>query len=105
MKYGSKRTWSELCQRMFDSKLEARRGEELALLKRAGEIADLEYQVTMVLSVEPSVRVVLDFRYRDPPLAPWFVYEDAKGVLTAEARVKYAWLKQKYGIEVVLWRG
>ncbi len=105
MKYGSVRTWSELCGRWFASKLEARRGEELHILQMGRKIADLEYQVKLSLSEDPKVFVVLDFRYRQPALTPWFVYEDAKGVLTAAARIKYAWLKQLYGIDVVLWRG
>ncbi len=110
MKYGSVRTWSELCQRMFDSKLEARRGEELALLEKAGEIYDLEYQVTYILSGKPlaRVKVVLDFRYKQTgyrPILDRLVVEDAKGVLTAVARVKYAWLKQLHGVDVILWRG
>jgi len=32
-------TWSELCQRWFASKAEARRGEELLLLQRTGQDA------------------------------------------------------------------
>ncbi len=105
MKYGNQRTWSELCQRMFDSKLEARRGEELALLERAGEIHGLQYQVGYTLTdlgVKPKVRVTVDFFYYDG-LMP--VHEDAKGVLTRDSRTRYAWLKQQQEIEVVLWRG
>ncbi len=113
MKYGSVRTWSELVGRWFASKLEATRGEELHFLQMAGEIADLQYQVPFVLSKKPSVKVVIDFQYTEATdihdlggLAfRRHVYEDAKGVLTATARVKYAWLKQKHGIDVVLWRG
>ena len=111
-KYSARRTWSELCQRTFDSGLEARRGEELHLLQMAGEIADLEYQVAYILSGKPfaKVKVVLDFKYTKAmdvyklEFRRW-VYEDAKGVLTATARVKYAWLKQLHGIDVILWRG
>ena len=105
MKYGNKRTWSALVGRMFDSKLEATRGEELHMLQLAGEIADLEYQVAYILSEKPSVRVVLDFRYRPTPTARSEIIEDAKGVLTEGARIKYAWLKQLHGIDVILWSG
>jgi len=41
-KYSAKKTYSELCGRMFDSKAEARRGEELAAGRkqdRAGKSA------------------------------------------------------------------
>ncbi len=101
-KYSAQRTWSELVGRQFDSKLEARRGEELHLLEMAGEVTNLIYQYPFELSEKPSVKVVLDFSYwQDHKL----IFEDAKGVLTELARVKYAWLKQTHNIDVILWRG
>lgn len=96
-----KRTYSQLCGRWFASRMEARRGEELALLERAGEIEQLRYQVPFVLCNEPKIRVTIDFAY-------WLKghqvqkYEDTKGVLTREFRVKLAWLREKYGITVDL---
>jgi len=89
----------------FDSAKEARRYRELVLMERAGLIHDLECQVPYVLSGKH--KAVIDFRYRD--LADNVVLEDAKGIdrhsgkpvtLTAAARAKYAWLKEKYGLEV-----
>src|SRR3990167_1403871 len=48
-KYHAVRTWSELCQRTFDSKAEARRGGELALLLKTRRIEDLRYQISFQL--------------------------------------------------------
>ena len=99
LKYNSKRTWSELCQREFASMKEARRGEELHLLEKAGEIECLGYQVKFVLSVKPKVTIRIDFQYWEN--GEW-VLEDSKGVLTRDFRTKLAWLKQLEGISVKL---
>jgi len=98
-KYGAVRTNG------FDSAKEERRYRDLVLLERGGLIHDLECQVPYVLSGKR--KAVIDFRYRD--LANNLVLEDVKGIdrhsgkpvtLTAAARAKYAWLKEKYGLEV-----
>jgi len=99
MKYHSKRTWSNLCDRWFDSKAECRRGEDLALLERAGEISDLRYQVRFVLNENPKVSIAIDFTYLENGKR---VFEDTKGVLTRDFRTKMAWLKEKHGIDVML---
>lgn len=96
-KYSAVKTYSELCQRKFDSKAEARRGEELYLLQQAGVITDLEYQITFVLSHKPSIKIKVDFAYK---VDGKMVYEDAKGMLTREFRVKMAWLEQSQGIHI-----
>ena len=106
-KYHAIKTWSELCQRMFDSKAEARRGEELCLLEKAEEIRDLRYQVPFVLCEKPRIKITLDFAYLDQQpyslMTRWDrVYEDVKGILTREFRVKLAWLQEKYKIDVSL---
>ena len=115
-KYHAKRTWSELCQRFFSSKLETRRGEELCLLEKAGEIDRLIYQHIFILSLKPKVSITLDFSYhprihKDPitegagdkvRLYGERVYEDTKGVLTRDFRTKLAWLRQLHGIDVLL---
>ena len=98
-KYHAKKTWSELCQRMFDSKAEARRGEELRMLELAGEIEDLRYQVRFVLFKEPKITITIDFSYLEKGER---VFEDVKGVLTREFRVKLAWLKRTRRIDVTL---
>ena len=98
-KYRAIKSYSELCQRTFDSKAEARRGEELVLLERAGEISDLQYQVKRVLSTETHFRVTItiDFSYRRDGK---HIYEDVKGMMMKDFKVKLAWMRQLYGIEV-----
>ena len=100
-KYHAARTWSELCGRMFDSTAEARRGEALVMMERAGEINQLAYQVRWDLSEKPKVTYTVDFAYCDGKTGER-IREDVKGVLTRDTRTKLAWLKQKYGIEVVV---
>lgn len=100
-KYGARRTWSELCQREFASKREAQRGEELALLERAGEIHTLQYQPKYILCEKPRITYAADFFYVDIKNARTVV-EDVKGVLTRETRVKLAWLKEQQGVGVEL---
>ena len=99
-KYGARRTFSKLCQRWFDSKAECRRGGDLHLLQLGAQISDLEYQPAYVLSRDPKVGYRADFRYRDE--YGNLIVEDVKGVMTKECRVKLAWVKQKYLIEVVI---
>ena len=98
-KYHNKRTWSNLCKREFASKAECRRGEDLRMLEMAGEITNLEYQPSWVLSKTPKVTYTADFRYLF--LGVRYI-EDVKGVLTEASRVRIAWLKDKYGIVVAI---
>ena len=117
-KYGARRTYSELCGRWFHSKAEAVRGEDLALLERAGEISDLKYQVPFRLCDKPRITITIDFSYvvvkdyydysqtahKHDFHAPVRVqvYEDVKGMLIRDFRTKLAWLKEKYGVTVLL---
>ena len=100
-KYNARKTYSILCRRTFDSQAEAVRGEELFLLDKVGDIQELQYQVPFILSKKPRIKITLDFVYRENGCV---VYEDVKGILTRESRVKLAWLKEKHGIEVKLYR-
>lgn len=100
-KFHAVRTWSTLCQFWFDSKAEARRGEELYLLQKAGEIDMLEFQIPFVLNKKPKVTITIDFSYLQNKV---IVYEDAKGILTRDFRTKLAWLKETHGIDVKLIR-
>ena len=103
-KYGARRTWSNLCNRTFSSKLEAQRGEELCLLQLAGEISELNYQEKFVLSEEPKVTITIDFCYHKKG-DYGYTYEDTKGMgETREFRVKRLWLREKLGIDVILIR-
>lgn len=99
-KYKAVKTYSELCQRTFSSKAEAKRGEELVLLERAGEISELQYQVKRILNTKTHYRVTItiDFSYRQNGKR---IYEDVKGYgVQRDFQVKLAWLQQMYGIEV-----
>ena len=100
-KYGNIRCWSHLCQREFASRAEAHRGEELRLLEMAREITNVEYQPQWVLSRKPKVTYTADFMYQNKDNTATVV-EDVKGVLTEATRVRLAWMKDKYGIVVVL---
>ena len=70
--------------RLFDSKAEAARWQELQLLERAGEIKELERQVEYELipkqKGERAVKYIADFRYKDHEGN--VVVEDTKGVWT-----------------------
>ena len=99
-KYSAKKTYSELCQRTFDSKAEARRGEDLTLLDKAGEISDLEFQVMYQLCQKPNIKIKVDFRYTENGKQ---ILEDVKGMgETREFRVKRAWLAEKYNVQILL---
>jgi len=98
-KYSAKKTYSELCGRKFDSKAEARRGEELELLQKAGEIRDLQYQVKFTLHHKPIITIKLDFVYEENGET---IFADVKGVETREFRVKRYWLEEQQGIHVLL---
>ena len=100
-KYHAVRTFSELCGREFASQAEARRGEELALLERAGVISALRYQFPFVLSIKPKITYSVDFVYIEKGMP---VFEDVKGVLTRDVRTKIAWVKEKYNVDVKLIR-
>ena len=119
-KFHAKRTWSELCQRIFPSKEHAEYGESLRLRELAGEISNLQYEIEFVLSQEPKITITIDFRYLvmpnphcNRPDSEW-IYEDYKGtrytkkrhipkpIVERDFRVKLAWLKQLKGIDVKL---
>ena len=101
-KYRAKRTFSELCDRTFDSKAETIRGEELRLLELAKGIQDLRYQVKLILCEKPKITIKIDFTYLENGKRK---LEDVKGVLTRDSRTKLAWLKEKFGVDVELIKG
>lgn len=110
-KYGSVRCWSSLCQRTFASKAERARGEDLYMQQKAGIIFDLEYQPSWTLCKKPKITYTADFKYKksriyDTPDGRHIDHvdyvEDVKGMLTRETRIKIAWLKEQYGVEVEL---
>ena len=88
--------------RLFDSKAEAARWQELQLLERAGEIAELERQVEYELipkqKGERSVKYIADFRYKDHEGKT--VVEDTKGVKTPVWIIKRKLMLRVHGIRV-----
>ena len=88
--------------RLFDSKAEAARWQELQLLERAGEIAELERQVEYELipkqKGERAVKYIADFRYKDHEGET--VVEDTKGVKTPVYILKRKLLLWVHGIRI-----
>lgn len=94
----------------YDSRRERRRAEELRLLERAGEIADLQEQVAYTLvprqndpatgrMVERPVRYVADFVYVDEATGETVV-EDVKGYCTPEYVIKRKLMLWVHGVRV-----
>ena len=106
-KYGAQKT--EYDGIVFDSKHEAMRWRELALLQRAGEIADLQRQVKYILVpaqvdedgkvAERAVSYVADFVYIDVRSGETVV-EDAKGMHTRDYIIKRKLMRYVYGIRI-----
>ena len=88
--------------RLFDSKAEAARWQELQLLERAGEITELERQVEYELipkqKGERAAKYVADFRYVDNEGKT--VVEDTKGVRTPVYILKRKLLLWVHGIRI-----
>lgn len=86
---------------IFDSKREARRYSELALLEKAGEIRSLCLQPVfpIVINGKKICKYIADFKYITN--AGRIVVEDAKGVKTKEYRIKKKLVKAVYGFDVV----
>lgn len=91
-KFGAIASFSKLAGRRFDSKLERRRGEELVLMEKAGQISDLEFQPQTYLTAA-LIGYKPDFRYVEDGIE---YYEDAKGLETEAFKIK-ARLWSKYG--------
>ena len=106
-KYGAQKT--EYDGIVFDSKREAMRWRELALLQRSGEIADLRRQVKFILVpaqvdengkiAERAVSYVADFVYSDMHSGETVV-EDAKGMHTREYIIKRKLMRYVHGIRI-----
>jgi hypothetical protein len=89
----------------FDSVKEAKRYAELRLLERAGQIFNLQRQVSFVLipkqerngKVERPVVYKADFVYTENGQE---VVEDTKGVKTKEYIIKRKLMLWQYGIQI-----
>ncbi len=87
------------------------RYEQLLLLLRGGEIADLECQPSWTFPINGAelrigrraVRFTADFRYRDSRSGVTVV-EDVKGVMTRDAILRIALMQAVHGIAVTLVR-
>jgi len=110
--------------RVFDSRKEAKRYQELKLLEAAGEISDLQMQVKFVLIptqrefnareiykkgakkgsfkpgriIEREVAYIADFVYYLPDNTR--IVEDTKGVRTKEYIIKRKLMLYRYGIRI-----
>lgn len=91
----------------FDSKAEHRRWCYLVMLEKAGEIKDLQRQVSFLLipelvkprgGKERPTHYIADFTYRDKAGA--LICEDVKGAVTPEFRLKRKLMLWAHGIEV-----
>lgn len=104
-KYGNKKT--ELDGIKFDSKLEAKRYQELKLLEKAGEISGLRLQVPYVLipkqrdSTGKAIRetkYIADFVYLDSNND--LVVQDTKGKTTPDYVIKKKLMLSVHGITI-----
>jgi hypothetical protein len=120
-KYHSKKTTAS-DGKVFDSKREAGRYEQLRLLEKAGEITNLRLQVPFELIpaqyetyerygkrgqrlkdgvslLEKGVEYIADFVYKDAKTGVEYV-EDAKGVRTKEYIIKRKLMLYVHGIKI-----
>ena len=103
-KYGARKT--VFMGIKFDSKWEAERWGELTAMEKAGYITDLQRQISyeIVVNDQKICKYVADFQYNkvDEYGNLEEVVEDAKGVETAEFKLKKKLMKAVYGIEIYL---
>lgn len=88
--------------RLFDSKAEAARWQELQLLERAGEVSEIERQVTYELIPkqpgERSLKYIADFRYKTKDGQT--IVEDVKGYKTEVYKIKRKLMLYVHGIKI-----
>ena len=90
----------------FDSRWEAERWGQLKAMERAGVVTQLERQVKYELTIN-DVKIcdyIADFRYllEEENGLSKLVVEDAKGILTAEFKLKKKMMKAIHGIDIHL---
>jgi hypothetical protein len=90
----------------FDSKWEAERWGELTSMEKAGYITDLQRQIPyeIVVNDQKICKYIADFKYNkvDDYGSLEEVVEDAKGVETAEFKLKKKLMKAVHGVEIYL---
>ena len=103
-KYGAKKT--QFMGFTFDSRWEAERWGQLTAMERAGAIRDLERQIKydIVVNGEKICRYIADFKYKEVEEdgSTKEIIEDAKGVETADFKLKKKLMKAVHGIEIKL---
>ena len=103
-KYGAQKT--KFMGYTFDSRWEAERWGELTAMERGGSIKDLERQVKydIVVNGEKICKYVADFKYNqiEEDGSQKEIVEDAKGVETADFKLKKKLMKAVHGIEIKL---
>ena len=101
-KYNAKKT--VLDGITFASRKESKRYQELKLLERAGEIAELRLQVPFTLLPkqhgEQAVKYIADFTYLDKRLNWEQVVEDTKGIKTPLYVIKRKLMLFIHGIKI-----
>lgn len=105
-KYGNKRAVAS-DGKVFSSKRECKRYEELLLLRKMRKITDLETQVKYQLLpaqkingfTERAVTYTADFRYYDRNALRWVV-EDAKGAKTQQYILRRKMMLYFHGIKI-----
>jgi hypothetical protein len=89
--------------RLFASRKEAGRFDQLKLLEKNGEVRDILCQVPFKLEINGRhiCRYIADFTYVEKRNGIWAeVVEDVKGYKTAMYRLKKKLMKAIHGIEV-----
>ena len=103
-KYGAKKT--HFMGFTFDSRWEAERWGQLTSMERAESIRDLERQIryNIIVNGEKICAYIADFRYKlvEDDGSETEIVEDAKGVETAEFKLKKKLMKAVHGIEIKL---
>lgn len=103
-KYGAQKT--QFMGYTFDSKWEAERWGQLTAMEKAKSIKDLERQIKydIIVNGQKICRYIADFRYKrvEEDGSMTEVVEDAKGVETADFKLKKKLMLAVHGIEIKL---
>ena len=103
-KYGAKKT--QFMGHTFDSRWESERWGQLTAMERAGAIRDLERQIKydIIVNGEKICKYIADFKYNqvEEDGSQIEIVEDAKGVETAEFKLKKKLMKAVHVIEIKL---
>ena len=103
-KYGAKKT--QFMGYTFDSRWEAERWGQLTAMERAGAIRDLDRQIKydIIVNDQKICMYIADFRYTqvEEDGSETKIVEDAKGVETADFKLKKKLMKACLGIEIYL---